>query len=199
MQLFKEIETKIANSQVNVTSKIKKFQILVGEYFYPVKGEYCEVGAKNLETGEIGVIIFIHCGDIDKFKNEVDNADWIISCFLPTEYISKSPFGKEATGKVNFAKVKGEHLCVYLGGTHYEEIKAESVSEQVILPEYVNIILKLNSDWIKKGVKSVTERIKRIASAFSCMGKDIRSIAATIWAVHFKKLNVSWDRFKSIF
>jgi hypothetical protein len=132
MKLFNEIK----NNRINVTSEIKKFQVVVGKYFYPAKGkEYCELGVKNLETGEIGVMVFIHHEDFEQFRFAADEANWVVSCYLPSSYKSKSPFGEDACGKINFAKAEGKNICVYLGGEHAERVEMRSCSQAYIDPK----------------------------------------------------------------
>lgn len=47
--------------------------------------------ATNLETGEVGLLYIDHCGLLDEAK--VEEAAWVVSCYLPADYNNKSPFG----------------------------------------------------------------------------------------------------------
>ena len=142
-----------------ITSAQVQFKILVGAYFTPKSGsgQYCEMGVQNMQTREIGVLICVHSKDLSKLPKEVvNNADWIVSCFLPEASLSKSVFGKDACGKQICARLRKDNvLVVYLIGEHTSEISVSKLKQKINLPKCIKRFIKENERNMKLSVSSV--------------------------------------------
>jgi hypothetical protein len=185
-----------------ITSAQVQFEILVGEYSAPKSGsgQYCEMGVRNMQTGEMGVLICVHSGDLPKLPKEVvDNADWIVSCFLPEASLIKSVFGKDASGKQICARLRKDNvLVVYLIGEHTSFISVSKLKQKINLSKGIKRFIKENERNMKLSVSSVKDRVLRLASYLSSKGMQYVGVAYEVWKQNYSRL-VNWNNFSSLF